>query len=494
MKTNTSIRASVTIILSVVLSANAVVAEEAAKDSSRPLAVYETAKNSGQPLQRIADLKFELMPQPTENQPCVFVDPTKTFQTLLGIGGALTDASAETFYKLPKARQQELLRAYFDPQQGIGYTLGRTHINSCDFSSASYTYVWDGDKDLRSFNIEHDLKCRIPFIKEALAIAGKDFTLFASPWSPPAWMKSNHDVLHGGSLLPEFYDSWANYYVKFIKAYEKEGVPIWGLTIQNEPMAVQGWESCIYTATEEHDFLKDHLGPILEGAGLKDKKIMIWDHNRGMIYQRARGVLEDPAAAKYAWGVAFHWYADDTFDNLKLVKEAYPNVNVMLTEACVYPFNLKDVKDWHWGEKYAVSMIHDFNNGAVGWCDWNVLLDETGGPNHLNNFCFAPVIGDTHTGQMYYMNSYYYIGHFSKFIRPGARRIISSSTTDTLTTTGFLNSDGKIAVVVLNISDKSQPYSIWIDGQAAKTSSPAHSIMTLVFANPKSAAPVASGR
>ena len=300
-------------------------------------------------------------------------------------------------------------------------------------------------------------------------------------------MKSNHDMLHGGSLLPEYYDAWANYYVKFIQAYENEGIPIWGLTVQNEPMASQTWESCIYTAKEERDFVKNHLGPVLENAGLKDKKILIWDHNRSMMYQQAQGVLDDPAAAKYVWGVAFHWYAGDNFDNVKRVKEAYPKVNVLLTEACLYPFDFKKLNEWQGGETYAKSMINDFNNGAVGWTDWNVLLDQTGGPNHVNNFCYAPVIGDTTTGQLHYLNSYYYIGHFSKFIRPGARRIISSSMADTLMTTAFLNPDGKVAVVVLNLSDKDQPFSLWIGGQAAGTSSPARSIMTLVFSHHQTA-------
>jgi glucosylceramidase len=449
-----------------------------------PVALYLTAQSAGQPLSRMADLNFVPMPQPTEHQTCIIIDPAKKFQTLLGIGGALTDAAAETYYKLPKDKQQEILQAYFDPQNGIGYSLGRTHINSCDFSSESYTYVKKDDKDLSSFNIAHDLKYRIPFIKEALAVAGKDFSLFVSPWSPPAWMKSNNDMLHGGSLLPEYYDSWADYYVKFIQAYEKEGIPIWGLTVQNEPMAIQTWESCVYSAQQERDFLKDHLGPAMERAGLQGKKILIWDHNRGMMYQRAQGVLDDPGAAKYVWGVGFHWYVGDNFENVKRVKEAYPKVNVLLTEACLSPFDLNKIHEWQWGETYARSMINDFNNGAVGWTDWNVLLDQTGGPNHVNNFCFAPIIGDTQSGRLYYMNSYYYIGHFSKFIRPGARRIISSSTMDTLITTAFLNPNGRIAVVVLNLSDMEQPFYLWMDGNAARTRSPAHSIMTLVFANP----------
>lgn len=453
-----------------------------AAENTNPVAVYLTAKDT-QHLAKIADLSFAPMAQPTEKEQCVFVDPSKTFQTLLGIGGALTDASAETFYKLPKDKQQEILQAYFDPQKGIGYSLGRTHIHSCDFSSESYTYVKDGDKELISFDIAHDRKYRIPFIKEALAAAGKDFTLYVSPWSPPAWMKSNNDMLHGGSLQSAFNDAWANYFVKFIKAYEKEGIPVWGMTVQNEPMATQTWESCIYTAQEECDFVKNHLGPVLEKAGLKDKKILIWDHNRGMMVQRSQ-ILNDPDLAKFVWGVGFHWYAGDNFENVRRVKESFPKANLLLTEACLYPFDINKLNEWQWGETYAKSIINDFNGGAVGWTDWNVLLDENGGPNHVNNFCYAPIHANTKSGQLYYLNSYYYIGHFSKFIRPGARRIVSSSTVDTLMTTAFINPDHKVSVVVLNLSDKEQPFWLWVGGQGAKTSSPAHSIMTLIYQAP----------
>lgn len=207
---------------------------------------------------------------------------------------------------------------------------------------------------------------------------------------------------------------------------------------------------------------------------------MVWDHNRNLIYQRASTVLEDPDAAKYVWGVAFHWYVGNNFENVERVHEAFPAVQLMGTEGCNGPFNLAKINDWTWGENYGQSMINDFNHGAVGWTDWNVLLDETGGPNHVQNFCFAPIHGDTKTGKLYYMNSYYYIGHFSKFVRPGAKRIISSSTTDNLLTTAFLNQDGKIAVIVMNLSDTNAPFSLWMNNRAAKSDSPAHSIMTLI--------------
>jgi glucosylceramidase len=364
--------------------------------------------------------------------------------------------------------------------------LARTNIHSCDFSSGSYTYVADGDKELKTFSVAHDEKYRIPFIKRVIAAAGGQLTLFASPWSPPAWMKDNNDMLHGGKLKPEFYQSWANYYAKFIKAYAKEGVPIWGLTIQNEPMATQTWESCVFTAEDERDFLKNYLGPTLKREGLSDKKIIVWDHNRDLVYQRATTIFSDPEAAKYAWGLGFHWYedwsgGDQVFDNVKKVSESFPSKNILFTEGCNGPFKMSQINDWKWGERYGRSIINDFNNGTIGWTDWNVLLDETGGPNHVQNYCFAPIHADTKTGQLYYMNAYYYIGHFSKFIRPGAKRIESSSSRSPLLSTAFKNVDGSIAVIVMNQSDKNITYYLWNNGKASQVKSLPHSIATLIL-------------
>ena len=453
--------------------------------TAKKIVVYTTADNTKYRITATDTLFLTYFGQPLETQPCVFVDPSKTFQTIIGIGGALTDASAEVFSKLPKARQEELLTQYFDVKKGIGYSMARTNIHSCDFSSNSYTYVADKDASLSTFSVGHDREFRIPFIKRAIAAAGGQLTLFASPWSPPAWMKDNNDMLHGGKLLRPFYQPWADYFVKFVTAYQAEGIPVWGISVQNEPMAKQIWESCIYTAEEERDFIKNFLGPTLARAGMKDKKIIAWDHNRDLIYQRASTILDDPDAAKYVWGIGFHWYEDWTgggkiFDNVKRVAEAYPATHLIFTEGCAESFKFTAMNDWKWGETYGRSMINDLNNGTVGWTDWNILLDEKGGPNHVGNLCFAPVHANTVTGELSYLSSFYYIGHFSKFIRPGAKRIISSTSRGQFLTTAFLNADGKIAVVVMNQSNEKIPYRLWIAGEAVEIVSPAHSIQTLV--------------
>jgi len=448
--------------------------------------VYSSVQNKNIKLELTDSLQFKDFKQPLETEISMVVDSSKKFQTFLGIGAALTDASASTFYKLSKSNQQKFIKAYFDPKEGIGYKLARTTIHSCDFSSESYTYIKEGDTSLNSFNIKHDKKYRIPFIKEILKASKNQLTIYASPWSPPAFMKTNNSMLHGGKLKPEFYQPWANYYVKFIKAYEKEGIPIWGLTIQNEPMAVQRWESCIYTAEDERDFLKNYLGPTLKKAGLADKKIIVWDHNRDLMFQRVNVIFNDPEAAKYAWGTGFHWYEDwkdgkPMFDIVERVNEAYPDKNLLFTEGCNESFDTERINSVELAERYGSSMIHDFNNGAVGWTDWNILLDETGGPNHVGNLCFSPVHGNTKTGDLLFTNSYYYIGHFSKFILPNAKRISSVSSSNNVLTTAFENTDKSIVIVAMNQTDMNQSYRLSLGLSSANGNLQPHSIQTIII-------------
>jgi glucosylceramidase len=455
----------------------------AVKDSVR---VYSTAKDTDMRLSLVSKLTFQPAIQPLETEVSIFVNPNKTFQTFFGIGGAITDASAEVFASLSSPKQEELLKAYYSPESGIGYSLVRTHIHSCDFSRGSYTYVSDNDKSLKTFSIEHDRKYRIPMIKRATAMANGHLPLYVSPWSPPAFMKTNQNMLRGGKLLPEYRDAWALYYAKFIKAYEKEKLPIWGLTIQNEPMATQRWESCIYSAEEERDFLKNHLGPTLEKEGLGDKNIIVWDHNRDLIVNRANTIFDDPVASKYAWGIGFHWYetwtgGEPMFSNLGNVNESYPTKNLVFTEGCNEGFDASKYQYWPNAERYGRSMINDFNNGTVAWTDWNILLDETGGPNHVKNLCFAPIHADTRTDDLIYTPSYYYIGHFSKFIRPGAKRVSTVSSRSILEATSFKNDGGKMITVIMNSTDEKIRYQMYVESKSVSMEILPHSMQTLVY-------------
>jgi glucosylceramidase len=251
-------------------------------------------------------------------------------------------------------------------------------------------------------------------------------------------------------------------------------------------MATQRWESCIFTAEEERDFLKNFLGPTMERESLADTKIIVWDHNRDLINHRADIIFSDPDAAKYAWGLGFHWYeswsgGEEMYNNVGKVNESYPDKNLLFTEGCAETFRPDEYQSWKNAERYGRSMVNDFNNGTVGWTDWNILLDERGGPNHVENFCFAPVHADTRTGELIYTPSYFYIGHFSKFIRPNAKRVSTASSRSSLLSTSFINQEGKMVTVVMNQSNLKINYKLYVNTDAVQIEIPPHAIQTLVY-------------
>ena len=460
-------------------------AEEQPNFLGKKVKVYTTAQETNQRLAVDGEQTFTKANQPREDEISVFVNPSKTFQEYVGIGGAITDASAEVFSQLSKKNQDELLNAYFH-EDGINYNIIRTSIHSADFGLGSFTYIEEGDDKLETFSIAKDKEKRIPMIKKAQAIIGNDMLFYASPWSPPAFMKTNKNMLQGGKLLPKYYQTWADYFVKFIKAYENEGIPVWGVTIQNEPMATQRWESCIYTAEEERDFLKNNLGPTFDKNGFSDKNIVVWDHNRDLISHRANVIFEDKEAMQYAWGIGFHWYetwtgGEPKYDNLKNIKESYPDMNLLFTEGCQEAFDPEEYQRWSNAERYGNSMINDFNSGTVGWTDWNILLDEKGGPNHVENFCFAPIHADTTTDELIYTPSYYYIGHFSKFIDIGAKRVSTTTSRSTIESTSFQNPDGSIVTVIMNTNSEDIDYTLVVKNSEIKNTIAANSMQTLIY-------------
>jgi glucosylceramidase len=441
--------------------------------------VIQTAKHTGDRLQSKQDIFFRSKALKTTGIPTITCSPDTTFQEILGFGGAFTEAGASVLRKVSAEKRAHIINSYFHPQEGIGYSLCRTHINSCDFSLGNYSCIdTAGDEKLMNFNITRDKKYVIPFIRSALAIEGAWFRIVASPWSPPAWMKTNNHMNNGGKLKPEYRKAWALFFSKYIKAYAKQGIPVWGVTVQNEPAAVQIWDSCIYSAEEERDFVRDYLGPCLAQQGLDHVKIIIWDHNRDLLYERAKTVLSDPQAAEYVWGVGFHWYSGDQFENVLKTHEAYPDKHLLLTEAC-FEGGVK-LGAWDRGEIYAYNLINDMNSGAEGWIDWNMVLNSCGGPNHAKNYCDAPVIVNNETGEIFYQSSFYYMGHFSKYVRPGAHRIQCRSAHEQLETAAFKNPDDSIIIVVLNRGGSSLPFRVRLGDKNAESIIPAHAIMTLL--------------
>ena len=412
--------------------------------------------------------------------PGVTVNAGRAFQTIEGFGGAFTEAAAISWQALSPPRREEALRAYFDRNCGHGYSLCRVHMNSCDFALGNYAHVEvPGDVALASFSIERDRQALLPFIKAAQRVAGAPLKLLVSPWSPPGWMKSNGQMNQGGKLLPQYAHAWARCFVRFIEEYEKEGVPIWGVSVQNEPAATQRWDSCLYSAEEERDFVRDHLGPVLHSAGLGRIKIVIWDHNRDGMVERANTVYSDAAAAKYVWGTGFHWYGENHFDHVQLSHDAWPDKQLLFTEGCQE--GGPHTGSWELGERYAHSMINDLNRWTVGWIDWNLLLDETGGPNHASNLCSAPLLVDRANDALMVQSSYHCIGHFARFVKPGARRVLCAATRHDIEATAFLNPDGSLAIVVMNRSEAAIRFELRAVSGSLPAGLPPHAIATYVI-------------
>ena len=463
--------------MSLVASAAPVAETSSAAGSRRSWSVVETARDNGRRLATAMPPRL-LAPGIGSTGHVLYCNPAEQFQVIEGFGGALTESAAWALSRTTPSQRAEVLRRYYDPKDGLGYTLARTHINSCDFSLKPWSLVETaGDHELRSFDLAPMREWVLPLLHQARAIAGERLRFLASPWSPPAWMKTNGTMLQGGGLRADCRDAWARLMARFVTVMrDEEKLPIWAVTVQNEPAAKQTWESCLYTAEEERDFVRDHLGPALHAAGHADVKLLVWDHNRDLLVERATPIFADVEAARFVWGAALHWYVSEDFSQSSALHAAFPDKHILFTEGC-WEGGVKLGK-WDRGERYARNMIGDLRNWVCGWIDWNMVLDTRGGPNHVNNWCDAPVLVDHETGEVHYQSSFYYIGHFSRFVKPGARRVASSAPHPDVATVAFVNPDGELVVVALNETDEAVSFTLKTDADALACTIPAHAIQT----------------
>ena len=407
--------------------------------------------------------------------------PEVTYQTVEGFGGAFTDAAGYVFSLMPEALRRSFIDGYFGPD-GLGYTVGRTSVDSCDFSREMYAADdVPGDTALTRFDTSRAFKYVMPLFAAARAAAGRDLVMMMTPWSPPAWMKTNSSRVGGGALRPEYRAVWAEYICRYILEARKNGMKVELLSVQNEPKAVQTWDSCLFTAREEAAFVRDHLCPALKKHGLDDIAVLIWDHNKERAYERACEAMADPETEKLIGGVAVHWYSGDHFEALQMIRDRFPDKRIVFSEACVEYSLYREDNQLRNAQMYAHEIIGSLDHGMNIFLDWNLLLDEKGGPNHVGNYCDAPVMYDTRTGELRRNLSYDYIGHFSRYIRPGARRIGLSRFTDRLEATAAVNTDGSVTAVVLNRSGEDIPFFLRMGGRVWPVLQPGGSIGTYVF-------------
>ena len=451
-------------------------------NSDMKIKVFETSRN-GNKLTELTGFSS------TDNISEINLNPKKKYQSITGFGGAFTESSAYLLNQMSDEKRKEIIDAYFS-EQGSNYSLTRTHMNSCDFSLSNYSYSpVEGDKNLKHFSVQEDMEDIIPMIQDAQEASKDGFKIFASPWTAAPWMKDNNDW-RGGKLLPEYYDTWALFFSKYVDAYKDQGINIWGFTVENEPHGNNSsWESMHYSPDEMTNFVKNFLGPQLEKDGKGDIVILGYDQNRADLKKWVDSMFENEESSKYFDGTAVHWY-DSTFEyypnELQYAHNKAPNKYLIQTEACIDSeipqwedddwYFRKEATDWgyDWREddkkylhpkyapfnRYSRDIIGSLNNWVDGWVDWNMVLDTQGGPNWVNNWCVAPIIVDPSKDEIYYTPLYYVMTHFSKYIRPGAEIIDVENNDSDLMVTAAQNPDNSIAVVLFNEGKDEKSYNI----------------------------------
>ena len=409
------------------------------------------------------------------------VDPGTLYQQVLGFGAAMTDASAYLItHRMPGKDREALLQDLFGRDSGIGLSFIRVPMGASDFSLRHYSYddmpASETDSALTYFSIDDDRAEKIPLLKRALAI-NPEIKLVGSPWSAPAWMKSTGSLIKG-TLLPRFYDSFAEYFVKFIRAYGAEGLPIYAITVQNEPnFEPEDYPGMRLEFAQRARVIGGHLGPRLERAGIRTM-IWDWDHNWD-VPESPIGVLSDPAARRYAQGVAWHCYGGDVSAQSKVHLAVGKDVWFTECSGGDWAKNFADNLKFNVGTLVIGSTV----NWARGVALWNLALDEKGGPHKGGcGNCRGVVTIDSKTGAYTRNVEYYSLAHASKFVRSGAYRIKSASADTSLAHVAFLNPDRHSKVLlVLNTAKEPRSFVVRLPGSSFRYTVPAASVVTFIW-------------
>ncbi|XP_044265543.1 lysosomal acid glucosylceramidase-like [Tribolium madens] len=440
-----------------------------------------TSNKDGQRFQKESGEFSQNSEDSTENQ--VIIDRSIQYQQIEGFGGAFTDSVGINIGSLDENVQKFLLQSYFS-NDGIEYSLCRIPIGGTDYSTRAYTYD-DGeeDPDLNNFALtEEDFKYKIPYMKQAMELRGEDKLRFlASPWMVPKWIKTNGKYDGLGFIKPEMYQTWASYFLKFLENYKKEGIEFWAVTTQNEPsLAViggakgvgsTGWDS-------EHlaQWVTNNLGPTIKNESFSDVKIIILDDQKPFLPWYVNSVLRDKATQYYVDGIAIHWYFGLITPSSVMDKthKNFPDKFIISTEAsCGFASKSEAVLlgSWNRGEAYAIDIMEDLQNWVVGWVDWNMCLNQEGGPTYIDNFVDAPIIVNASANEFYKNPMFYALGHFSKFLPVGSIRVDSKTDLDQdeVMVVAFQRPDDGITVIILNKKEEPISVSLFDETRGAAT-------------------------